>query len=185
MRYLIQTLSILLTSSTIVAQPGPSLNDRAMLSTGYIAYQDNTSTGVTVSAGDTITLYLSPDGIEDRNQPLGIDSLYNRVDSTIIGRFGDAYVANYEIIVTQNTNSDTKISYCIDIGNGIPPLYKNGSDLNRGIGTITDVNKSTGIYTLDTWEANGGKLKITTDNEVEVIYKRLILFLIHKGHGTP
>ena len=182
MKYLIYILSFL--PIWLSAQPGADKNMREIWS-GYIAYEDTTTAAVTVVAGDTITLYLSPDFVERRNRIPFVDSLYSRTDTAIIGDFGNAYNGVYELEITQNTNNDTRTSVWIDIGGGIPPLYVQSFFLTRGSGQTSVVNKSTGIYTLDTWQANGGKLKFTTDQSVDVHFNRLILYLLHKGFGVP
>jgi hypothetical protein len=155
------------------------------LDSGFIAYEDITSPDVTLSADDTITLYLEPDLIERRNRPIRSDSLYNRSDSTLIGRNGCAYITVFQFTITQNTNTDTGVSFWVDIGGAIPPLYVRGEKLTRGIGTVTQTNKSTGVYTLDTWEANGGKIKVTTDQEIDIKLNRIITYQIHERYGVP
>lgn len=173
---------LILIPGFLVAQPGPDLNNRLLRSSGFIAYEDTSGTTATLLAGDTIILSLNPDLIEQRNRPIDMPILYQESDSTNVGKNGCAFEIVVQIEITQESPNETKTSFWFNIGGGIPPLYETGATLTKGNGLTTPVNKSTGIYTLGTWEANGGSLYITSNQDVSVEWRRIIQYKIHDGY---
>ena len=179
------TLSIVfvLLSVLCFAQPGPDLNDLSATGSGYFAYQQTDKDSVLLTAGDTITLHFNPDFNEKRNKPYGHPEMWSESDSTIAGVFGNSYVVHIEIQVTQETNNASRLQQFIDIGEGIPLLYPKKEDFVRNSGDTRSFGTSTGLYTLDTWEANGGKVRVTSDQNISVKLTRIVCQLTHKGHS--
>ena len=153
--------------------------------TGWGNYQDTTFTAASpliLAANDTITLPLIPDLVDESQLPYDLQTFYDSaVDTVIVGMNGDSYSVTFEYTLAQNSISKTKFTWWIDIGGGIPNLYPTTFTANDGNNSIHPNNKSTTYYTLNTWEANGGKIKITTDNSIDLYDMRLVFHRLHKG----
>lgn len=148
--------------------------------TGWESIQDDTHT-TTVLADDTVTIPIFRDVVVNSQLPCGIDSLWNMADSTVIGREGDALCVSLDFTIVQTTNNATEFKWWFNIGGSIGILYPTTYDQNKGIGVEKEYNKTTTVYTLDTWEANGGKIQFTTDQDMEVSNVRINIFRIHKA----
>lgn len=138
--------------------------------TGWVEYVDTTyrSTDWDIAANDTVTLRMAGHSIRDMQIPLDLDSMFNRSDTTIIGRNGDGLSISIEFDVEPSTNSDTYFDLWIDIGGGVRPLYGRTTSLPKGNGVEHHFSYSYTGFTLDTWEANGGKVKMSPNANIRV-----------------
>lgn len=148
--------------------------------TGWESITDNTNS-TAIAGGDTATIPIFRDVVVNSQLPCGIDSLWNMTDSTIIGRNGDAYAISLDFTVTQNTATATEFKWWINIGGAVGIVYPTTYDQNKGNGVPKQYNKTTTVYTLDTWEANGGKIQFTADNDITVSSVRINIFRQHKA----
>lgn len=148
--------------------------------TGWESIYDATSTW-SIGAGDTQTILINREVVLNSQLPCGIDSLYNVTDSTIIGLEGDAYDISLDWTITQNSPSATEFKYWINIGGAVGAIYPTTYQVDKGNGNSQAYNKTTTVYTLDTWEANGGKIQFVSDNDITVSDVRINIFRIHKA----
>lgn len=154
------------------------------LYTGVAAYSDSTySSGspFSLSAGVKVTLPNDASGVWDAQIPIDIDSLYMASDSTITGRNGDGLNIDIEFKAKPTTASNTKLSVTIDIGGAVGELYPRDFIMTKGNGVEHYYLSSFNVYTLDTWEANGGRVKIVSDAAADVYDIRYVITRTHKA----
>lgn len=137
---------------------------------GWAEYIDTSyrSTPLSITGGDTITLPNLAHLIDHDQLPIDLDSMYNRTDTTIIGRNGDGLNIAFEFDIAAATANTTRFEVWIDIGGGVRPLYGRTTSLAKGNGIVQPFSFSYGGVTKGTWESNGGKIKITANENVEI-----------------
>jgi len=152
------------------------------LGTGWVSIFDNT-TSYTIAANDTQTILIAQDVVVDQQTPCGwtADSFYSSVDSVILGREGDAYIISLDWETTQNTNNATEFKWWIDIGGAVGRIYPTTYEQSKGIGVTKSYNKTTWVYTLDTWQANGGKIQFTTNQSIDIDNVRINVQRLYKA----
>lgn len=122
--------------------------------------------------GTSIASSQLPDGIE----------LYDNVTGTITGREGDALLITVEMVVVPQAVQSELLTAWIDIGlPGNVRLYERPITFPRGLGMPQPVTFTTGAYTLDTWEANGGEIFLRGDGAFEIYDIRFVVFRLHKS----
>lgn len=152
--------------------------------TGWADYTDGvytTGSPLSLTAGTKITLYNNATTIRNSQIPIDVDSFYSRTDSTILGYDGDGLNVLIEFKVRPTTASVTKVTVTIDIGGAVGEIYPRDFILTKGNGVEHYYLSSFSAYTLDTWEANGGKVKVVTDANAELYDLRYVLTRTHKG----
>lgn len=77
---------------------------------------------------------------------------------------------------------DFRMLNWIDIG--IPVKLYNRPISMEGSSSEETVTWTTGVYTLDTWEANGGGLMIESPVAIDIWDIRFVPHRLHKGRGT-
>jgi hypothetical protein len=148
--------------------------------TGWESITDNTNS-YAITGGDTVTIAIQRDVVINSQLPCGIDSLWNMTDSTIIGRDGDALNISLDWTATQNTNTATEFKWWVNIGGAVGIIYPTTYDQSKGNGVPKQYNKTTTVYTLDTWETNGGKIQFAADQNLTISDVRINIFRIHKA----
>lgn len=78
-------------------------------------------------------------------------------------------------------NQTTKVTVAIDIGGTVGEIYKRDFITSKGIGVEHYYLSSFSGYTLGTWQANGGAVKIISDYDVEIYNIRYVLTRTHKA----
>lgn len=155
--------------------------------TGWADYVDTTFTETStlaLSDGVKITLPNNAEVIRDMEIPMDLDSMYNRADSTIMGVDGDGLAITIEFKVKPTTGADTRIFTAIDIGGSVGEIYPRDFVLSKGNGVTHYFLSSFTAYTLNTWETNGGKVKIEAiGGTAEVWDIRFVLTRTHKARG--
>ncbi|WMI65284.1 hypothetical protein RBH94_14620 [Aestuariibaculum sp. YM273] len=152
--------------------------------TGWADYSDGTYTEaspLSLVANTKITLPNHATTIRDSQKPIDITEFYNSTNSTITGRNGDGINVVIEFKIKPTVNQTTKITVAIDIGGGIGELYKRDFITSKGVGVQHYYLSSFNAYTLDTWEANGGTVKIVSDYAAEIYDIRYIITRTHKA----
>lgn len=151
---------------------------------GWADYTDTTYTSaspLSLTASTKITLPNHAQIIRDSEIPIDIDSLFSIADTTITGRNGDGLNVLIEFKVKPTTAAVTKITVTIDIGGTVGEIYPRDFILTKGNGVEHYYLSSFGAYTLDTWETNGGKVKIVSDAAADVYDIRYVLTRTHKA----
>lgn len=117
----------------------------------------------------------------ETHKPLDITKFYDGVTGKILGRNGDGLAWSIEMKATPSVNN-TWMEIGIDIGGGIPILYPDTFNFPRGTGVERSIIYAIpAAYTLNTWEANGGIVKIKSDNNITIHSIRYVFNRTHKA----
>lgn len=116
--------------------------------------------------------------------PLDVSDLF--ANSKILGRNGDGMFVTVEFLARPTTASQTFLRTAIFIGNNLGPLedgriYSRPMSFPKGINEIEAQTFTTGIFTLDTFEANGGSIQFNTTNPIDIWKVRVVPHRTHKA----
>lgn len=157
--------------------------------TGWGDYQDSqyTSGSPFAVAASTDTKIPNNAGTrleQELPQDFGVHGFYNSTTQKILcAKAGDGMAITYEMFIDRQSGSGSfNVETWFDIGGAIPDLYKHTQAL-RGSGRQS-VARSTNVYCLDTWLANGADLYINSDVAINVDTIRFIVHRLHAGRGT-
>lgn len=150
---------------------------------GFVSHQDDQYTvasPLSITA-DTDTILPNNKGISyELEKPLDLVELVNS-SGQIVGKEGDAYVATIEYTVKPTNVNTTYIDTWIDIGGGVGQLYRRPHTFPKGVNIDRPITFSTGIYTLDTWEANGGTVYVRANGSADIHSIRFVIYRLHKA----
>jgi hypothetical protein len=149
---------------------------------GWIQYTSDNYTEaspIVIAAGSTETLWLNCSTINDAYKPSGIDSLYNRADSTIISNQLGAY-GDLRIDFKAKTTAATAANFDVILDIGLATMvYEDTEIFSEGINTEQRFSVNTPYYTLATFLANGAKIKIKSSTGNTSIYDVRLLISKH------
>lgn len=128
-----------------------------------------------------VTLPNNAGFILDSQKPYYIDSFYDSSSKSITGRNGDGIIVTIEFWAVPKTNKGS-LSTSIDIGGTVGEIYPRLTTFRQKKNEAQPVSMSISGYTLDTWEANGGKLKIITHGDFEIYGIRYVITNSHKAN---
>ena len=151
---------------------------------GWADYVDGIYTSaspLTLSAGVKITLPNSATVIRDSQKPIDVSTFYDNTTSSITGRNGDGINIDIEFKAKPTTAAVTKLTVAIDIGGAVGEIYTRDFIMSKGNGVVHYYLSSFNAYTLDTWQANGGKVKIVSDATAQVYDIRYVITRTHKA----
>ena len=155
------------------------------LYTGWADYADGTyTTGSPFTVTDGAAAVDLPNDASttvDSQKPIDIDNFY---DGTVItGRNGDGINLTFEFKCRPaGVGADPRLTLSIDIGGAVGEIYVRDFFLNKGNGIEHNFLSSFNAYTLNTWEANGGTVKVTSTNEdIEIYNIRYVITRTHKA----
>jgi len=131
------------------------------------------------TAGATIESQLPVDILEDPDPARR--TMVDGDNSLILGRNGDAYLVTIEFKAKPTNANSTILEADIDIGGGIPPLYGRTFTFPKGVNVEKNVTFTTSIYTLNTWEANGGKFYLKGSNTFDIYDFRIVMNRLYKA----
>jgi hypothetical protein len=117
----------------------------------------------------------------ETQKPDDVSDLYN--GAVILGRNGDAIIAGIEFTFTPSSGLASWLSVSIDIGGAVGELYAQEYSVLYGSGVGHRIAYTAAAYTLDTWQANGGSVKVMSDGPGIVTGVRYVIHRIHKA-GT-
>lgn len=156
--------------------------------TGWAQHADDQYTSVSpfsiVADTDTI-LPNNNANIIDSQKPSDITNFYN--GTVITGRSGDGLAITIDFNVTPTNANTTYIEIWIDItgGTGTPTdlanLYRRIVSFPKGTGVERPVNFTVSGYTLGTWQANGGVVKVRANGSADIYNIRYVLTRTHKA----
>ena len=130
---------------------------------GWARYDDTTYTSANkfvVNQDDSLTLPNDAGFTILEHLPLGVDSFYSPNDTTLIGvNEGDFYTIRVDFNAESSSNSGL-FYLVIDIGGSIGTTFEKEFTFPKGIGEEHPFTETFAYYTLDTFLANGGKIKI-------------------------
>ena len=152
---------------------------------GWGNYADTTYTtgspfSLTTAAGK-VNLPNDKGSTLETQKPSDVTTFYN--GTVITGRNGDGINVTMEFKVRPTTGAtNPRITVSIDIGGAIGELYPRDFILSKGNGIEHYFLSSFDAYTLDTWEANGGTVKVeATGSNLEIYDIRYIITRTHKA----
>lgn len=132
----------------------------------------NTSTNLPNNAGNTLEI----------QKPRDVSSFYDAATQKILGRNGDGLAWSIEMKVTASVAAADYVKLSIDIGGTVGEIYPYFQTLPLGTGeAMTLVYPIPAAYTLGTWEANGGQVKIFSDGAITVHDIRYVFTRTHKA----
>lgn len=154
--------------------------------TGWAAYNDTEYTELSpfsISAGEKKTLPNNASSSLETQLPTDVDTFYDATDSVITGRNGDGLLWTVEFRVKPTSAAaDIRVLVLVDIGGAVGELYPREQSLTKGNGVEHYYVATSSGYTLDTWEANGGKVKIQAINgPIDVYSIRYVITRTHKA----
>ena len=152
--------------------------------TGWADYVDGTYTSaspLTLAASTKITLPNNASITRDSQMPLDVTAFYDPLTSTITGRAGDGINVLIEFKARPTTASTTRLTLSIDIGGAVGEIYPRDFVLAKGNGQEHFYLSSFNAYTLETWETNGGTVKITSTANAEIYDIRYVITRTHKA----
>lgn len=152
--------------------------------TGWGDYVDGTYTSASplvLTTNTKITLPNDATTIRDSQKPTDVTTFYDPATSKIIGRDGDGLNIVIEFKIRPTANTTTKITVAIDIGAPVGEIYTRDFITSKGVGVEHYFLSSINAYTLNTWEANGGTVKIESDNPAEIYDIRFVFTRTHKA----
>lgn len=117
----------------------------------------------------------------DTQKPLDVDELFDLVSSTITGRAGDGIAVTIEFTAEPTTATQTFLEAAIDIGGAVGRIYPRTLTFPKGQGNPRTISFSFNGYTLDTWEANGGKLVFNPNAAIDIYGARIVVHRTHKA----
>ncbi len=152
--------------------------------TGWAQYADGTYTSVSpfsLAASTKVTLPNDASSINDSQIPSDISTFYNSTTSKVLGRNGDGFNVKIEFMVRPTVNINTTLTVSVDIGSPVGEVSYNDFTTAKGIGVEHYYMNSFNVHTLDTWEANGGTIKIESNYPVEIYNIQYVFTRTHKA----
>ncbi len=152
--------------------------------TGWAQYGDSNyieANPLITNSGQTSVISL--DGLTNtiKSQlPLGVTDLYDAVSSKITpAESGDGYGMSIQF-KGKNSSNNGDATIFIDIGGSFTRLFPKSFRFNRGAGTAHDYYFTFNFYSLGTFIANGGLIKIESGQGNTQIYD--IILQLHRTH---
>lgn len=99
----------------------------------------------------------------------------------ILGQTGDAYILTINMTTVPTSAGTTQLEVWVDIGGTVGELYRRIITFPKGQGVAREVTFTTGIYTLNTWQQNGGTVYIRANGTADIYNIRFVPFRIHKA----
>jgi hypothetical protein len=152
--------------------------------TGWADYSDTQFTSAAPGGVAANTIYYLPNNAGRSNEsqkPIDISTFYDPSTGKILGRDGDGLNVTIEFRLRPITNNDTRVTLGVDIGGTIGEIYTRDFALTRGQNQEHYYLSSFNAYTLGTWAANGGRVRIRATQAVQVYDIRYVLTRTHKA----
>ena len=145
---------------------------------GWGAYVHTGATQV-LAAGVKVTMDNNAGSVIETQKPSDIATFYD--GSVITGREGDGVAIGVELTFTPSSGAASLITVAIDIGGAVGELYVQEYTILHGSGVAHKVAYVANAYQLDTWEANGGLVKVVADGPGDVTLVRYVIQRLHKA----
>ncbi|AZQ42849.1 hypothetical protein [Nonlabens ponticola] len=152
--------------------------------TGWAVYNDTQFTDTSPGLVAANTTYYLPNNAGSKIEsqlPVDVSEFYNVASQTITGRNGDGLNVVIEFKMRPRTNEDTRVTLSINIGGTVGNIYTRDFVLTKGNGIEHYYLSSFNAYTLNTWEANGGRVLIRCTEPVDIYDIRYVLTRTHKA----
>ncbi|WP_164510792.1 hypothetical protein [Nonlabens xiamenensis] len=156
-----------------------SINDY----TGWADYSDGvyTSASPFIVGATKVTLPNDANTVRDAQKPIDVPTLYDASTQTITGRNGDLINILIEFKARPNTAGTTRLTVSVDIGGAVGEIYPRDFVMSKGNGVEHFFLSSFNAYTLDTWETNGGTVKVVSTASTDIYDIRYVITRLHKA----
>lgn len=152
--------------------------------TGWAQYTDTQYTDVSpfaITADTKVTLPNNAGDVLDIQKPLYIPTFYDEVGQVITGRNGDGISWSIELKVVPSVSADF-VELSIDIGGAVGEIYTSDYAFPKGANVVRNIIYAIpSAYTLGTWEANGGAVKIVSNGACDIYGIRYVITQTHKA----
>lgn len=148
------------------------------LSSGWGAYY-HTGSSQSLSAAAKATLTNNAGTIIESEKPSDISAFYSA--GKITGREGDGIAVGIELTFTPDDATASNLYVAIDIGGAVGEIYPKDFPITGGASVAHKISYNITAFTLDTWEANGGTVKVEADGPGVVSTVRYVIHRIHKA----
>lgn len=155
--------------------------------TGWAQYSDTQYTSaspLTITEGNTAVITNNAVNSITTHLPAGVTALYDPVTNKITPEnSGDAYMIRVDFTAF-SSNILGIATLELDIGSPQTEILRSGFTFPRGAGLLNaiDVSTSSLVYTLDTFVANGGSLKLSSAvGNTSIFDIGLVISRIHKA----
>lgn len=153
---------------------------------GWAQYGDSQYTEANpLVATEGSTVLLDIDGLGDTvtsQLPSGVPNLYDTINSKITPvSSGDYYTATLQFKAKSSSSNGDAIVF-FDLGGTFTRIFPSSFRFNRGAGVGNEYYLTFGFYSLDTFIANGGLIKIESRVGDSQVYD--IILQINKTHDA-
>lgn len=154
-------------------------------STGWANYLDteySDGSPFALTGNDTYVTLPNNAGSKLEGQlPQDITKFYDEVGQTLEGLNGDGVSLTIEMTARPVTATVTYLDVGIDIGGAVGIIYPRTITFPKGNGVDRTFSFSFTGYQLDTWEANGGTVKVKANANMEIYGVRYVITRTHKA----
>ena len=157
------------------------LEARIAILEGATGWGEYTHTGSTQSltASTKAALVNNKGGVLEVQKPTDVGTLY---DGTVItGRNGDSILGVIEMTFTPDDAVASNLFVAIDIGGAVGEIYPEDFTIALGAGLPHIIRYAPPAYTLNTWEANGGTIRVEADGDGVISDVRYVIHRLHKA----
>ena len=153
--------------------------------TGWASYADSIYTvgsPLSIANGVTATVNNNAATVIKTYIPFGVTSFWNSATAKITpANAGDGYTFCLRCKV-KPSSAGTYLDFGIDVGGSVGVIFKQTLVLPKGAGIEHDINIECTGYSLATFVANGGIMKITANGGTLSIYN--IELQVHRYHAA-
>ena len=153
--------------------------------TGWASYADSIYTDaspLSIANGVTATVNNNAATVINSYIPFGVTSFWNSATAKITPiNAGDGYTFCLRCKIKPSA-ADTYLDFGIDVGGAVGVIFKQTLVLPKGAGIEHDINIECTGYSLATFVANGGIMKITANGGTLSIYN--IELQVHRYHSS-
>jgi len=150
--------------------------------TGWGNYTDGTYTSASpfaLAANTDTNLPNDKTTVIETQKPQDVTTFYD--GTYITGRNGDGLSITIDFKAKPSSGSTTYLECWIDIGGSVGELYRRIITFPKGNGVERPVNFTVDGYTLDTWQSNGGVVKVRADGTCDIYDIRYVLTRTHQA----
>ena len=153
--------------------------------TGWASYTDSIYTvgsPLSIANGVTATVNNNAATVINTYSPFGVTSFWNSATAKITPvNVGDGYTFCLRCKI-KPSSADTYLDFGIDVGGAVGVIFKQTLVLPKGAGIEHDINIECTGYSLATFVANGGIMKITANGGTLSIYN--IELQVHRYYAA-